>query len=186
MSPSEPSVRRLPVAMLVLAAATVALDQYTKHLVVSNLSPGQRQEVFDGWFQIWFILNPGGLFGAFRDLPEPWRIALFSVVPLIASVGLLFFLMRTAPAQWLLRTGLALILGGAVGNLIDRIRLGQVIDFLDVYWRDHHWPAFNIADASICVGVGLILVDAFGSPGRNPDRSAAADEGLAPDPAPDR
>jgi signal peptidase II len=87
---------------------------------------------------------------------------------LLASVGLLVFLLRTRPAQRMLRTGLAFILGGAVGNLIDRLRLGYVIDFLDVYWRGHHWPAFNVADASICVGVGLILLDAFMSPAPSP------------------
>jgi signal peptidase II len=167
-------------ALLLLAAATVAVDQITKLAVVTHMAPGDRHVVVEGWFQIRFITNAGGLFGAFRSLPDGWRTLLFSVVPLLASIGLLVFLLRTSSAQRLLRTGLAFILGGAVGNLVDRLRLGHVIDFLDVFWRDHHWPAFNVADASICVGVGLILLDGFFGPAGHhqpstarPDRPAA-------------
>jgi len=165
-----------PLAMMALAAGTVIVDQVSKYLVATHLSPGDRWTVLEGWFQIRFITNPGGLFGSFRNLPDMWRVVLFSAVPLLASVGLLVFLLRTPAAQRVLRTGLALILGGAVGNLIDRLRLGHVIDFLDVYWRNHHWPAFNVADTSICVGVGLILLDAFMSPTKEQKASTSAPE----------
>jgi signal peptidase II len=154
----------IPVASLLLTAGTVAVDQITKFLVVSRIEAGEHWTVIEGWFHIRLITNPGGLFGSFRNLPETWRVVLFSMVPLLASVALLVFLLRAAPAQRMLRAGLALILGGALGNLAGRMRLGYVIDFLDVFWRDHHWPAFNVADASICVGVGLILLDAFVGP----------------------
>ena len=175
--PSDTAPRRAPTLSLLLAAAIVVLDQIAKLAVVANMVPGGRHEVIRGWFQIRFITNAGGLFGSFRDLPDGWRTVLFSAVPLLASVGLLIFLLRTSSVQRRLRTGLALILGGAVGNLVDRLRLGYVIDYLDVYWREHHWPAFNVADASICVGVGLILLDAFLGPTREPEPSPAPSDG---------
>ena len=127
--------------------------------------------VIEGWFRIHLIVNSGGLFGVFRDLPHLWRTMLFTGVPVIASVGLFLFLLRTPPLHAFLRSGLALILGGAVGNLADRVRLGHVIDFLDLYVGNHHWPAFNVADSAICVGVGLILWDAVR--GRQPGAAAA-------------
>jgi len=161
---SDGNARTGSLALLLLAAATVVVDQLTKLAVVMHMVPGDRHVVIDGWFQIRFITNTGGLFGAFRNLPDGWRTLLFSIVPLLASVGLLVFLLRTSGKQRGLRIALAFILGGAVGNLVDRLRLGYVIDFLDVHWREHHWPAFNVADASICIGVGLILLDAFLAP----------------------
>lgn len=159
---AEPGRTPAPAArLLLLSAAILAADQATKVVIADRLRPGEIQPVIDGWFQLRFIVNRGGLFGVFRDLPELWRTTLFTGVPVVACVGLLFFLLRTPAGERALRAGLALILGGALGNLIDRLRLGHVIDFLDVYWRDHHWPAFNLADASICVGVGLILLDSL-------------------------
>jgi len=153
--------RPQPRGLFLLASAVLAADQITKHLVAATLEPGQAIPVLPGWFQIRLIVNRGGLFGVLRDLPDPWRALLFSGIPLLASLGLVVFLLRTSPAQSLLRGGLALILGGAIGNLTDRLRLGHVVDFVDVFFRDHHWPAFNLADSAICVGVGLILWDAF-------------------------
>jgi len=158
---AEPAGASRAGLLLALAGAVLAADQITKAWIVRSLRPGEMVAVVAGWFQIRFIVNRGGLFGVFRNLSESWRTVLFTGVPVIASVGLLVFLLRTPASQAMLRAGLSLILGGAVGNLTDRLRLGHVIDFLDVYWRDHHWPAFNVADSAICVGVGLILLDAF-------------------------
>ena len=159
---AEPGRTPAPAAwLLLLSAAIVTADQATKYVIATCLRPGEVQPVVHGWFQLRFIVNRGGLFGVFRDLPELWRAALFTGVPVVACIGLLFFLLRTPASERALRGGLALILGGALGNLIDRLRLGHVVDFLDVYWRDHHWPAFNLADAAICVGVGLILLDSL-------------------------
>ena len=161
--PAEHTGRRFP-GVLILTAVTIGADQLTKSLITGSLGPWEKRSIIDGFFQLHFIVNPGGLFGSFRDLPGFWRTALFTALPILASAGLLYFLMRTHHAQRALRVGLALILGGAIGNLVDRIRFGHVIDFLDVYWKEHHWPAFNVADTAICIGVGLILLDAFLSP----------------------
>ena len=152
--------RALPL-FLASALAVIGVDQLSKYLIATHMVPGQVIPLVKGWLQLRYIVNRGGLFGVFRDLPGFWRALLFTGVPLAASAGLLLFLLRTRPGQLLLRSGLALILGGAVANLIDRLRLGHVVDFLDVYWHSHHWPAFNVADSAICVGVGLILLDAF-------------------------
>jgi signal peptidase II len=85
----------------------------------------------------------------------------FPAVTLLALVGLLIYFVRV-PSQYVLRLwGLCLIMGGALGNGLDRLWLGQVIDFIDVYWHAYHWPAFNVADSSICIGVGLLLLDSF-------------------------
>jgi signal peptidase II len=147
--------------LLSLAAGVIALDQLAKIVVLSRMQPGDTVPLLPGLFQFRFIVNRGGLFGIFRDLPDLWRTVLFTGVPVLASAGLLFFLLRTPATQVLLRSGLALILGGAIGNLTDRLRLGFVVDYLDVFFRGHHWPAFNVADSAICIGVGLILLDAF-------------------------
>ncbi len=172
--PTEATQRYFP-RILFLTAFVIAADQATKFLITNNLAPWERRSIVDGFFQLHFIVNSGGLFGSFRDLPNFWRAAVFTVIPIVASLGLLYFLLRTERSQRALRSGLALILGGAIGNLFDRIRLGHVIDFLDVYWRGHHWPAFNVADTAICVGVGLILLDAFRAP-------AAAEPTADPEP----
>jgi signal peptidase II len=159
---AEPGRPAVPAAWLLsLSAAVLGADQVTKSAIVDHLRPGEIHPVVSGWFQLRFIVNRGGLFGVFRDLPELWRASLFTGVPVIACIGLLFFLLRAPASEGALRAGLALILGGALGNLIDRLRLGHVVDFLDVFWRDHHWPAFNLADSAICVGVGLILLDSL-------------------------
>ena len=173
MSAETPSASRVEMALL-LSATVVALDQLTNAWITSRMRPGQTIIVLEGWVQVRFIVNRGGLFGLFRDLPEVWRTILFTGIPLLASLGLIVFLLRTPASQALLRSGLALILGGAIGNLIDRLRLGHVVDFFDVYWRDHHWPAFNVADSAICIGVGLILLDGFR--GRSPHAAPSASD----------
>jgi signal peptidase II len=161
-------------AALLLSAGVVAADQIAKAWISARLSPGESIPLIEGLFQIRRIANQGGLFGILRDLPEVWRTVVFSGVPLVASAGLLLFLARAPASERALRAGLALILGGALGNLIDRLRLGHVVDFLDVYWRTHHWPAFNLADSAICVGVGLILLDAFRGRSRRPSPAPGA------------
>ena len=170
MYPDAASISR-SFGALFLSAGVLLLDQLTKIWIAAVLDPGQSVTILRGWFQLRFIVNRGGLFSMFRDLPELPRSVLFAGIPVVASLGLLFVLLRTPAAHRALRCGLALILGGALGNLIDRVRLGHVIDFLDVYWRGHHWPAFNMADSAIVVGVGLVLLDAFRRP-PEPEESA--------------
>jgi signal peptidase II len=151
--------RLLRLAFALLSLSVLVLDQATKALVVSRLTLFSTVPVIPGLFHITLVTNRGALFGLFRDLADPYRGALFTVVPVLAILLMLVFQYRTTLHDVVTQSGLALILGGALGNLVDRLRLGHVIDFLDVFVGEHHWPAFNVADSCICIGVALLLID---------------------------
>ncbi|HEU4401833.1 MAG TPA: signal peptidase II [Candidatus Polarisedimenticolia bacterium] len=135
------------------------LDQASKAGIRSRLASNDSLTVVSGLFHLTLVTNRGALFGLFRDLPDPFRAGLFTVVPALAIALILYFQIQTSLADTVAHWGLALILGGALGNLSDRLRLGHVIDFLDFFLGTHHWPAFNLADSAICVGVGLLALD---------------------------
>jgi signal peptidase II len=116
------------------------------------------------FLDITHIRNPGAAFGIFSDLPEQARLILFAVVLITAVVVIFYFLKKTGPQDGLLRFSLGLILGGAIGNSIDRFKLRYVTDFIDFHWFGDpalHWPPFNIADSAITIGVILIIFDTF-------------------------
>lgn len=147
---------------------TVALDQISKlwalkTLLIGELPPDglirtKNQVVIDGCFHFKLAGNKGAAWGLFRSLPEDWRVPFFVLISVIA-VGVILYLYRRTKGNKLESIALTLILGGALGNLVDRIRLGFVIDFIDWFYGNHHWPTFNIADVWITVGVGLLLID---------------------------
>ncbi len=157
-----------------VALAAGAADQVSKAAVVRFLQPGEAVTVLPGFFDLTLVMNPGGIFGILRDADGPIRSFLFSLVPL-AVIVLLVWYGRSLPAgrRWS-HTALGLILGGAVGNLADRIRLGHVVDFLDAYLGRHHWPAFNLADSGICIGVAMLLAESllFGRSGGGTEPAA--------------
>jgi signal peptidase II len=157
-SPGAPGVR---IGLALASLAVLAADQASKAAVLSYLVPRGNIQVFPGWFDLTFVANQGALFGLGRDIGRPVRMVIFTLLPLAAIAFILVLMWRSRRQEPWFHLGLALILGGAAGNLIDRMRFGYVIDFLDVYWRSYHWPAFNLADASICVGVGLLSLDLF-------------------------
>ena len=145
-------------AVLAIAGVILVLDQLTKAIVLERLSPGVMVPVIDGFFALTLVLNPGLAFGLLGGLPRPWRW-----VVAVLSLAALFVLARMAmrvltPGTVLDRTAIGLIFGGAVGNLIDRARFGAVVDFIDVHYRGWHWPAFNVADSAITVGVVLLAL----------------------------
>ena len=159
---------------LLTAAGLVAADQATKAAAHAWLRGAPVVEVVPGFFNLVYSRNRGGLFGYFSDLGDPWRTALLTVFPILAILLLLRFLLADDGTRAPARAGLALILGGATGNLIDRILRGEVVDFLDAYvaaprlgawlvdrFGTAHWPTFNVADSAIVVGAGLLLVDAL-------------------------
>ena len=140
------------------AVVILVLDLLTKHLALERLPPGRPVHVIDGFFSLTLVMNPGLAFGMLAGTPAGWRwlVALLSIgaLTVLAVVGL-----RMLPTGGRFTPlSLGLIFGGAVGNLIDRARFGAVVDFLDFYWRGYHWPAFNVADASISVGVVLLAL----------------------------
>ena len=149
----------LRLAYTLLTLSVLFLDQATKALVVSRMTLYSSAPVIPGLFHITLVTNRGALFGLLHDLADPYRSTLFTAVPLLAIALMFVFQYRTTIHDLATQSGLALILGGALGNLVDRIRLGYVIDFLDVFVGEHHWPAFNVADSCICVGVACLVID---------------------------
>ena len=146
-----------------LVALIFALDQYTKHLVVAAWELGQSLVVIPGFFSLTYVRNRGGAFGLLAGLPETWRVAFFVVFAVATVAALVWMLRSTARDDLVQRLALTGVIGGAVGNLWDRIRYGEVVDFLDVYAGGWHWPAFNMADSFISCGVVLLLVGSMRS-----------------------
>ena len=146
------------IPLLLLAGAIVALDQITKAVVLARLPLGVPLPLIDGLLSLTLVLNPGLAFGLLGTLSPGWRWVV-AVLSLVALVVLARVALRVLPAGgWPGRLAIGLIFGGAVGNLIDRARFGAVVDFVDVYWREWHWPAFNVADSAITVGVVLLAL----------------------------
>lgn len=139
--------------LFTIVGLVVILDQATKWLVSSSLSYYEEVKVIPGFFNLIYIHNPGGAFGVFAQNQGNLHTILFILIA-FAAMGLVLYLYKNTPPEYpVLSVGFALIFGGALGNLIDRIRLGEVIDFLDVYIGHMHWPAFNVADSAITVGM---------------------------------
>lgn len=143
--------------LLLVAALTLLLDQATKALVVRFLSPAQTWNFsppLARWVNITYVTNTGAAFGLFPD-----QGFFFIIVALIVVVVILLYTRRIPAGQWLVRLALGLQLGGALGNLLDRLRYGYVVDFVDLnFWPLKEWPVFNVADASIVLGVVLLAL----------------------------
>jgi signal peptidase II len=142
-----------------ITALVVVLDLYTKSLASSMLQMYQPVEMFPG-FNFTLMHNKGAAF-SFLSSESGWQRWFFSVIAIVVSGVILVWLKNLNRDQVWLAVALSLILGGAVGNVYDRISLGYVVDFLDVYYGSAHWPAFNIADSAICVGAVMFIVDAI-------------------------
>jgi signal peptidase II len=154
--------------VVTIAGAVVVLDQILKLIVLDRLTPGVPLVVVPGLVSLTLVLNPGLAFGLLAGVPASWRwvVALLS---LLALVVLLRVALRILPSGgWREQSAIGLIFGGAVGNLIDRTRFGAVVDFVDVHFRGWHWPAFNVADSAITVGVGVLALSVLA------DRSPSA------------
>ena len=143
--------------LAVVTAVVLAADQASKLYIDRHFFPGESLTVWKHFFNITYVRNQGAAFGMLAS--SSLRLPFFIAVALLAALGILWYFRRLRPEQRLLQFSLALIFSGALGNLLDRIRLGEVIDFLDAHWYAHHWPAFNVADSAITVGVALLLVD---------------------------
>ncbi len=144
----------------------IILDQLTKILIQQTMELYQSQVVIDGFFNLTYIQNPGAAFGIFAEYGSHWRTVFLTAVGILAVILLSLYFKKSPSDAWGTHLSFSLILGGAFGNLIDRVRLGAVVDFLDFYLGKYHWPAFNVADSSISVGLG-ILVFLFFVKGKN-------------------
>ena len=140
-----------------IAGLVVVLDQASKAWVLEGFRLYESRPVIEGWFHLTYVRNPGAAFGLFAGSAEAFRVPFFLGVTAIALAVIAVIAWRLPKGRPLLFASLALVFGGAVGNLIDRVRWGEVVDFFDVFWRTHHWPAFNVADAAISVGMTLLI-----------------------------
>ncbi len=156
MTPMRPQKYAL---WLGLALLLVILDYGTKHMATQNLVLYQPVPITD-WFNLTLAHNEGAAFSLLADAGG-WQRWFFTTVAVIISAVLLIWLWRLPNRSRLLPSALMLVLGGAIGNVIDRLRFGYVVDFIDVHYQGWHWPAFNIADSAIVLGVILLLIDGF-------------------------
>lgn len=148
---------RLPYGLLV--AATLVLDRWTKVLIQKRFDLNESISVIDGFFNITYVRNTGVAFGIFSSISSPVKSVLLSVFTACAAVVVVTYSVRSPVRNRLLQIALSLILGGALGNLYDRLAYGYVVDFLEFYAGSYHWPSFNVADAAISIGVGLLALE---------------------------
>jgi signal peptidase II len=153
----------------------LVLDLATKIAIDANLSYADKIPVIPGFFYLTHVRNTGAAFGLFSDAPQVYRMIFFISVSLIAMGIIIAFYRKLSPGDRLAALSLGLILGGAVGNLIDRIFRQEVVDFLHFrLWRGYSWPDFNVADSAIVVGVGLLMLELLASEG---EQRASANDG---------
>ena len=145
------------------ALAVVALDQLVKAAVRPRLGLFDSIEIIPGVFSLTRVHNTGAAFGLLGAFEFPFKAAVMALVQAGALTGLAIYASRLAPQQRLSRLGLSCVIGGAIGNLIDRVTAGYVLDFFDFSWQGWHFWAFNIADASITIGVALMILDLLGA-----------------------
>ncbi|MDT4289668.1 signal peptidase II [Methylomonas sp. MO1] len=143
-----------------ISALTLVLDQASKLAVDGSMQLFESIPLLP-YFNLTYVHNTGAAF-SFLAQAGGWQRWLFAGLAVVMSSIIAVWLHRLQKHETLMAVALALVLGGAIGNLIDRVAYGYVIDFLDVYYQDWHWPAFNIADSAICIGVGLMLLESFG------------------------
>lgn len=160
---------------LLIATVVMAFDQITKYWVAVKLSDGDEIDVVQGFFKFSYTENPGIAFGMLNNGNVKWLLVSISVAAIMVVV---YYMRRTPTSNMLLLWSLSLLAAGICGNLIDRVRLGRVIDFILIYYRDYQWPVFNIADTAITIGAALMAIELFLAP--QAERPAVGDPAEAP------
>ncbi|MFH0781013.1 MAG: signal peptidase II [Pseudomonadota bacterium] len=143
---------------IVILLITIAIDQLTKAWIVDSFRLYESVEIVPGFFNLVYVTNSGAAFSLLANVDSPWRHYFFLGIGMLAMVGLTVAYIKLRKVNRYYSLALALIAGGAAGNLIDRVRFGAVVDFLDIYVGHYHWPAFNVADSAICIGAGVFLI----------------------------
>lgn len=151
-------MKRRYIQALSIALAVFGLDQLTKVLVKASLPHGASITLVPGLFDLVHVRNRGAAFGLLNRPDQSWQTWMFAGASILALIVILWMLRKTPDKDGWTITGLGLVLGGALGNLLDRVTQGYVVDFLDVYYRGWHWPAFNVADMAICIGAGSLIL----------------------------
>ena len=147
--------------LLLASNFLIVLDQITKYMVTIHVPLHYSISVVEGFFSITHIRNPGVAFGLFAGHESEYKVLFFVVISIIAILAILIIFHQTPDDKRMVKVGLILIFSGAVGNLIDRILYKEVIDFLDFFYNGSHWPAFNVADSCITIGVSFMILDLF-------------------------
>ena len=156
----EPAGSRLASMLMLVALPVLVLDQVSKHLVSSSFQLYQTRQIIPGWLDLTYTLNPGAAFSLFATMPEGFRHLFFVALSIVAIVVLVVLLARrTTPISSAI--AFALILGGTIGNLIDRLAIGRVVDFIYFHHKSFNYPVFNIADSAITTGVAIVLLFSF-------------------------
>ncbi|MBM42998.1 MAG: signal peptidase II [Acidobacteria bacterium] len=153
--------------MIVVAVVILVADQLTKYAVRTQISLHDSIEVIPGLFNLVHVRNTGAAFGFLNSADMANKQLLMTAIALVALGAISLYASQVGTRETLARAGLALILGGALGNLVDRASVGYVVDFVDVYWRSYHFWAFNVADSAITVGASLLILDMFVSGGND-------------------
>lgn len=162
-------MKRNLIIFILGAVVVVALDQFTKTAITSGFYRNEARPIIDGFFNLVYVMNPGAAFSFMAGASATFRYIFFCGITAVAIVLILYYLLKSKPKSLLIVTSLTLIFAGAIGNLIDRIRYGAVVDFLDFYISNLHWPAFNVADSAISVGAVLMIWEMIlNSKKRNP------------------
>ncbi len=146
-------------AYLAVSLAVLFLDQWTKGIITRTMEVHQSRVVLADVLDLTYVRNTGAAFGLFASVDSSLKAVLLNSVAVVVFLIVSAYALRSSHKSVRLQVGLALILGGAVGNLLDRVRFGYVVDFLDFAISGHHWPAFNVADSAICIGVALLFLD---------------------------
>ncbi len=146
--------------LLVIFLLIIA-DQWTKSIAVQYLDLHHSVTIIESFFDLTLVHNRGAAFGMMSELAEPWRTIFFTLVSIGAFAIIIHVYRSRSPDSYLVPMAVIMITGGAIGNIIDRIRLGYVIDFLDFHYFDKHWPIFNLADSCITIGVTLLIIEMF-------------------------
>jgi signal peptidase II len=146
-----------------ISSVIILIDQVTKAAVRANLPLHASRTIVPGFLDLTHVQNTGAAFGLLNAAEFPFKATLIALVATVALVGIAAYAAQLSPHQRVARIGLALVLGGAIGNLIDRFTAGYVVDFVDAYWGGYHFWAFNVADSAISVGVGMMMLDMLGT-----------------------
>ena len=145
------------VIVIVSIILVLVSDQLTKQLILESFQTGESREILGNFFNLVLVFNKGAAFGFLSGVSDGLRQIILGATTVFALGTVIYLLVYDYFEDRIARMALGMIIGGAVGNIIDRVRLGQVVDFLDFYYGNYHWPAFNVADSAICVGVFILL-----------------------------
>ena len=154
-------LKRKYTVLLATVGLVVLADIFTKVYINSTMMLHESFAVIDGLFNITYVRNPGSAFGFLAGASPVFRSMFFPFVTAVVIIMMLYYIIKSKIEEPLMMFSLSLIISGALGNLIDRVRFGEVIDFIDVYVGSHHWPAFNVADSAISIGAVLLILDVF-------------------------